>query len=93
MSYDEVTGRNLNITGIATIATLVGYSSEFSGAIGFSSQTNSTSGNKTIVGAAVTHINFIGGGATAYTSTDGDTVNVTLPPAGASIGLAIALGG
>ena len=93
LSYDEVTGRNLNITGIATIATLVGYSSEFSGAIGFSSQTNSTSGNKTIVGAAVTHINFIGGGATAYTSTDGDTVNLTLPPAGASIGLAIALGG
>ena len=35
LSYDEVTGRNLNITGIATIATLVGYSSEFSGAIGF----------------------------------------------------------
>ena len=33
LSYDEVTGRNLNITGIATIATLVGYSSEFSGAI------------------------------------------------------------
>jgi len=93
LSYDEVTGRNLNITGIATIATLVGYSSEFSGAIGVSSQTNSTSGNKTIVGAAVTHINFIGGGATAFTSTDGDTVNVTFPAAGASIGLAIALGG
>ena len=92
LSYDEVTGRNLNITGIATIATLVGYSSEFSGAIGFSSQTSSTA-SSTLVGAAVTTINFIGGGATAYTSTDNSTVNVTLPPAGASIGLAIALGG
>ena len=93
LSYDEVTGRNLNITGIATIATLVGYSSEFSGAIGVSSQTNSTSGNKTIVGAAVTHMTIIGGGVTAHTSADGDTVNVTFPAAGASIGLAIALGG
>ena len=93
LSYDEVTGRNLNITGIATIATLVGYSSEFSGAIGFSSQTNSTSGNKTIVGAAVTHMTIIGGGVTAHTSADNSTVNVTFPAAGASIGLAIALGG
>ena len=93
LSYDEVTGRNLNITGIATIATLVGYSSEFSGAIGVSSQTNSTSGNKTIVGAAVTHMTIIGGGVTAHTSADNSTVNITLPAAGASIGLAIALGG
>ena len=93
LSYDEVTGRNLNITGIATIATLVGYSSEFSGAIGVSSQTNSTSGNKTIVGAAVTHMTIIGGGVTAHTSADNSTVNVTFPAAGASIGLAIALGG
>ena len=93
LSYDEVTGRNLNITGIATIATLVGYSSEFSGAIGVSSQTNSTSGNKTIVGAVVTHMTIIGGGVTAHTSADNSTVNVTFPAAGASIGLAIALGG
>ena len=92
LSYDEVTGRILNITGIATIATLVGYSSEFSGAIGFSSQTSATD-SSTLVGAAVTTINFIGGGATAYTSADNSTVNLTLPPAGASIGLAIALGG
>ena len=93
LSYDEVTGRNLNITGIATIATLVGYSSEFSGAIGVSSQTSSTSGNKSIVGAAVTHMTIIGGGVTAHTSADNSTVNVTFPAAGASIGLAIALGG
>ena len=92
LSYDEVTGRNLNITGIATIGTLVGYSSEFSGAIGFSSQTSATD-SSTLVGAAITTINFIGGGATAYTSADSRTLNVTLPPAGASIGLAIALGG
>ena len=93
LSYDEVTGRNLNITGIATIATLVGYSSEFSGAIGFSSQTNSTSGNEVLVGAAVTSIKLIGGGATCHTSADGTVLNATFPAAGASIGLAIALGG
>ena len=93
MSYDEVTGRNLNITGIATIATLVGYSSEFSGAIGFSSQTSSTSGNEVLVGAAVTSIKLIGGGATCHTSADGTVLNATFPAAGASIGLAIALGG
>ena len=75
-----------DITGIATIATLVGYSSEFSGAIGFSS-------DSTLVGAAITSINLIGGGATAFTSADNSTVNVTFPAAGASIGLAIALGG
>ena len=85
-SYDEVTGRNLNITGIATIATLVGFSSEFSGAVGLTSA-------GTIIGAAVTTINLIGGGATAFTSDDSSTVNVTFPAAGASIGLAIALGG
>ena len=90
--YDEQTARNLNVTGIATIATLVGYSSEFSGAIGFSSQTSATD-SSTLIGAAVTTINFIGGGATAHTSADNSTVNVTLPAAGASIGLAIALGG
>ena len=92
ISYDEQTARNLNVTGIATIATLVGYSSEFSGAIGFSSQTSATA-SSTLVGAAVTTINFIGGGATAHTSADGTVQNLTLPPAGASIGLAIALGG
>ena len=90
--YDEQTARNLNVTGIATIATLVGYSSEFSGAIGFSSQTSATD-SSTLIGAAVTTINFIGGGATAHTSADGTVQNLTLPAAGASIGLAIALGG
>jgi len=86
LSYDEVTGRNLNITGIATIATLVGYSSEFSGAVGFTSA-------GTIIGAAVTTINVVGGSATMSTSDDGNTGTIHLPAAGASIGLAIALGG
>ena len=86
LSYDEVTGRNLNITGIATIATLVGYSSEFSGAVGF------TSGGA-VIGSAVTTINVVGGSATASVSADGNTGTIHLPVAGASIGLAIALGG
>ena len=84
--YDEQTARNLNVTGIATIATLVGYSSEFSGAVGFTSA-------GTIIGAAVTTINVVGGSATMSTSADGNTGTIYLPAAGASIGLAIALGG
>ena len=86
ISYDEQTARNLNVTGIATIATLVGYSSEFSGAVGFSS-------GGTLIGAAITTLNITGGGVTAHTSTDGTVQTVTFPAAGASIGLAIALGG
>ena len=86
ISYDEQTARNLNVTGIATIATLVGYSSEFSGAVGFQS-------GGTLIGAAITTLNITGGGATAHTSTDGTVQTVTFPAAGASIGLAIALGG
>ena len=92
LSYDKVTGRNLNITGVATIATLVGYSSEFSGAIGFSSQTSATD-SSTLVGAAITTLNVVGGSATMSTSADGNTGTIHLPAAGASIGLAIALGG
>ena len=86
LSYDEVTGRNLNITGIATIATLVGYSSEFSGAVGFQS-------GGTLIGAAITTINMVGGGSTTEVSADGNTGTIYLPAQGASIGLAIALGG
>jgi len=86
ISYDEQTARNLNVTGIATIATLVGYSSEFSGAIGFTSST-------TLIGAAITTLSVVGGSATASVSADGTTGTIHLPAAGASIGLAIALGG
>ena len=86
ISYDEQTARNLNVTGIATIATLVGYSSEFSGAIGFTSST-------TLIGAAITTLRVVGGSATAAVSADGTTGTIHLPAAGASIGLAIALGG
>ena len=86
ISYDEQTARNLNVTGIATIATLVGYSSEFSGAIGFTSAS-------TVIGAAITTLSIVGGSATAAVSADGNTGTIYLPAAGASIGLAIALGG
>ena len=86
ISYDEQTARNLNVTGIATIATLVGYSSEFSGSVGFNS-------GGTVIGASVTTINVVGGSSTAGVSADGNTGPIYLPAAGASIGLAIALGG
>ena len=86
ISYDEQTARNLNVTGIATIATLVGYSSEFSGSVGFNS-------GGTVIGASVTTINVVGGSSTAGVSADGNTGTIYLPAAGASIGLAIALGG
>ena len=95
ISYLNVTGvttvasenvTDLNVTGVATVANLVGFSSEFSGAIGFTSAA-------TMIGAAITTLNVVGGSVTFHASADGGTGTMTLPPAGVSIGLAIALGG
>ena len=93
--YDEVSGRNLNIsgigtfnnvnvTGVATIANLVGYSSSFMGAVGLQSA-------GTLIGAAVTTLNIVGGSSTVTMSCNTGTIH--LPQAGVSLGLAIALGG
>ncbi len=90
--YDEVTGRNLNITGVATIANLdgggiTGVATDFVSAVGV------YSGNNTRIGTGITTLNFVGGGITAFSPTGSTTATITLPPQGVSIGLAIALGG
>ena len=89
--YDEVTGRNINITGVGTIAVIHGDGSNITGlatglgaAIGISS-------NSTFIGAGVTVLDFGTSGTTITSPSAGIATVVT--PVGASIGLVIALGG
>ena len=89
--YDEVTGRNLNITGVGTIAQIHGDGSNITGlatalnaAIGISSGTS-------FIGAGVTVLDFGTAGTTVSSPSAGIATVVT--PVGASIGLVIALGG
>jgi len=73
--YDEVTGRNLNITGVATIGTLYasGVSTSFVSAIGIQSA-------GLAIGAGITQLNFIGAGNTF--AVEGNTVNVSIAGGG-----------
>ena len=73
--YDEVTGRNLNITGVATIGTLhaSGVSTSFVSAIGIQSA-------GLAIGAGITQLNFIGAGNTF--AVEGNTVNVSIAGGG-----------
>ena len=68
--YDEVTGRNLNITGVATIGTLYasGVSTSFVSAVGIQSA-------GLAIGAGITQLNFIGAGNTFEAV--GNTVNIS----------------
>ena len=76
--------------GIVTGATyygdgsnLIGVSTTFTGSIGIQS-------GGTVIGTGITMVNITGGGSTAWSDTNVATIK--LPPAGVSIGLAIALG-
>ena len=73
--YDEVTGRNLNITGVATIANLKasGVSTSFVSAVGIQSA-------GLAIGAGITQLNFIGAGNTFEAV--GNTVNVSIAGGG-----------
>ena len=73
--YDEVTGRNLNITGVATIGTLYasGVSTSFVSAIGIQSA-------GLAIGAGITQLNFIGAGNTFEAI--GNTVNISIAGGG-----------
>ena len=101
--------RNVTIAGIATvggvaigagivtasptsgIVTYYGDGSKLTGiATGLTASIGIQSGG-TVIGAGVTTINVVGTGFTAETT--GTTANLYLPPAGVSLGLAIALGG
>ena len=94
ITYDEVNGRNLNISGIATIgivtgatyygdgSNLTGVSTSFTGSIGIQS-------GGTLIGTGITMLNIAGGGSTVAASSNVATIQ--LPPAGVSIGMVIAL--
>ena len=73
--YDEVTGRNLNITGVATIGTLYasGVSTSFVSAVGIQSA-------GLAIGAGITQLNFIGAGNTFEAV--GNTVNISIAGGG-----------
>ncbi len=73
--YDEVTGRNLNITGVATIGSLhaSGVSTSFVSAVGIQSA-------GLVIGAGITQLNFIGAGNTFEAV--GNTVNISIAGGG-----------
>ena len=89
--YDEVTGRNLNITGVGTIAQIHGDGSNITGlATGLNAAIGISSGTS-FIGAGVTVLDFGTAGTTVSSPSAGIATVVT--PVGASIGLVIALGG
>jgi hypothetical protein len=65
------------------ISGATGVSTSFTGSIGIQS-------GGTVIGTGITMVNITGGGSTAWSDTNVATIK--LPPAGVSIGLAIALG-
>ena len=89
--YDEVTGRNLNITGVGTIAVIHGDGSNITGLATALNAAIGISSNSTFIGAGVTVLDFGTSGTTITSPSAGIATVVT--PVGASIGLVIALGG
>lgn len=105
--YDEVTGRNLNITGVATFGTVqissgsitatsgvVTYFGDGSNLTGLATGLNAAIGissGTSFIGAGVTVLDFGTAGTTVSSPSAGIATVVT--PVGASIGLVIALGG
>ena len=95
VTYDEVNGRNLNISGIATIgivtgatyygdgSNLTGVSTSFTGSIGIQS-------GGTVIGTGITMLNITGGGSTVAAASN--VATIVLPENdGVSIGMVIAL--
>ena len=89
--YDEVTGRNLNVTGVGTIAVIHGDGSNITGLATALNAAIGISSNSTFIGAGVTVLDFGTSGTTITSPSAGIATVVT--PVGASIGLVIALGG
>jgi hypothetical protein len=103
------TTQNLNVTGVSTLGTLqvssgivtssivgssvtyYGDGSNLTGIVASSGGSIGIQSGGVTIGTAITTVNFVGSGLTA--SQSGNTSNVYLPPAGVSLGLAIALGG
>ena len=128
ISYDEVTGRNINITGLSTFAGLSYFGSNVG--VGTTNPAKAADSNNTKIlntgivtanylygdGSGLTNITAVGGGTigiqsgTTYigsglttlgvtggsatvTPVSSGIATITLPAAGVSLGLAIALGG
>ena len=103
--YDEVTGRNINITGVSTFGTVkvssgvvtatsgvVTYFGDGSNLTGFPEGSVGVSSGGTLIGTAATIIDFAGVNATVTaTPTVAGVSTVTVTP-GVSLGLVIALG-
>ena len=103
--YDEVTGRNINITGVSTFGTVqissgvvtatsgvVTYFGDSSNLTGFPEGSVGVSSGGTLIGTAATIIDFAGVNATVTaTPTVSGVSTVTVTP-GVSLGLVIALG-
>ena len=101
--YDQVTGREINISGVATVGTLnvtgnatVGGALTVTGGItGFSTTLNAAIGvgsEQTYVGNGVTAIYFASTNGTAFNVvSSANTATVTVTP-GASLGMVLALG-
>tara|TARA_Y100000401_G_scaffold116047_1_gene120969 strand:- start:229 stop:1125 length:897 start_codon:yes stop_codon:yes gene_type:complete len=103
--YDEVTGRNINITGVSTFGTVqissgivtatsgvVTYFGDGSNLTGFPEGSVGVSSGGTLIGTAATIIDFAGVNATVTaTPTVSGVSTVTVTP-GVSLGLVIALG-
>tara|TARA_Y100000992_G_scaffold212901_1_gene146574 strand:+ start:252 stop:1148 length:897 start_codon:yes stop_codon:yes gene_type:complete len=103
--YDEVTGRNINITGVSTFGTVkvssgvvtatsgvVTYFGDGSNLTGFPEGSVGVSSGGTLIGTAATIIDFAGVNATVTaTPTVSGVSTITVTP-GVSLGLVIALG-
>ena len=103
--YDEVTGRNINITGVSTFGTVkvssgvvtatsgvVTYFGDGSNLTGFPEGSVGVSSGGTLIGTAATIIDFAGVNATVTaTPTVSGVSTVTVTPS-VSLGLVIALG-
>jgi hypothetical protein len=103
----SLTAQSLNVSGISTLGTVqvssgvvtatsgivtyYGDGSKLTGIIASSGGSIGIESGGSTVGTAITTVNFVGTGLTV--SQSGNTSNVYLPPAGVSLGLAIALGG
>ena len=104
--YDEVTGRNINITGVSTFGTVkvssgvvtatsgvVTYFGDGSNLTGFPEGSVGVSSGGTLIGTAATIIDFAGVNATVTaTPTVSGVSTVNIQPS-VSLGLVIALGG
>ena len=94
LSYDEVTGRNLKITGLSTFVGISTFESDvyIGGDLNVVGEIGIQSGS-TYIGSGVTALNISQTGSLTISPVSSGFATVSLPAPGVSLGLAIALGG